>query len=533
LQQVHSRVPVSKHDLAATIGRNTVFGVIARIAQVATRLVTVPIVINHLGLGGYGIWSIIMTTGAYMRFGSVGVKSAYQKYVAEATGTGDFETTNKLLSTGCFIMFIMSVLGLIPVVFFSTGLAKASGVPKNFLHSAAASISVLALIMVFSNVGSVYEAIVMGGHRIDLARNFTTICTIVEAIAIVVLLHLGHGLLAMASVMAASEAGFVLSCYVASKKIVPQVSVKAKFISRNVVLELIRFAGSYQLVNILEVLYLAILPVTILRHFGAEASGVYALVTRLAQTALVFPDAFLLPILSGGAMIYGAGSVEQMRLLIVKSFKATLGLSLLPLSFLAIFGKTLVFAWTGQTSPSFQVALSLVCVAGLFKSFSILGLVLYRVSGRALLDNIRQAASIVILMLIVLFANRVGFQGVLAGLAVTELMGMLFMGFAITQSFHSFGAKSLVPDALRMTAATVLVLLVALAADHFIPTPPIASDRLQAIFRLTKVCLACTIVLWPAFSITGCVTRTEGRALMSAFLPPGLRPTQSGHEQVG
>ena len=87
-------------NLAASIGRNTLFGVVARATQVATRLVTVPIVIFHLGLGGYGIWSIIMTTAAYMRFGSIGVKSAFQKYVAEATGNGDFETTNKLLSTG-------------------------------------------------------------------------------------------------------------------------------------------------------------------------------------------------------------------------------------------------------------------------------------------------------------------------------------------------------------------------------------------------------------------------------------------------
>ena len=68
---------------------------------------TIPIVIAHLGLGGYGIWSIIMTTAAYMRFGSVGIKSAFQKYVAEATGNGDFETANKLLSTGCAAMLVL------------------------------------------------------------------------------------------------------------------------------------------------------------------------------------------------------------------------------------------------------------------------------------------------------------------------------------------------------------------------------------------------------------------------------------------
>src|SRR6202034_264533 len=148
--------PASVRSLAHTIGRNTVFGVIARFAQVATRLVTIPIVIAHLGLGGYGIWAIIMTTAAYMRFGSVGIKSAFQKYVAEATGNGDFETANKLLSTGCAAMLVLSVAVLIPVAWFSAALSRAAGVPSEFLHSAAESVSVLALIMVLSNLGAVF-----------------------------------------------------------------------------------------------------------------------------------------------------------------------------------------------------------------------------------------------------------------------------------------------------------------------------------------------------------------------------------------
>src|SRR5271156_2741242 len=111
--------PASARNLAHTIGRNTIFGVIARFAQVATRLVTIPIVIADLGLDGYGIWSIIMTTSAYMRFGSVGIKSAFQKYVADATGNGDFEKANRLLSTGTAVMLLISVVGTIPSFLFS------------------------------------------------------------------------------------------------------------------------------------------------------------------------------------------------------------------------------------------------------------------------------------------------------------------------------------------------------------------------------------------------------------------------------
>ena len=526
-----SSSPASARSLAHTIGRNTVFGVIARFAQVATRLVTIPIVIAHLGLGGYGIWAIIMTTAAYMRFGSVGIKSAFQKYVAEATGNGDFETANKLLSTGCAAMLGLSVAVLIPVAWFSTALARAAGVPPEFLHSAAESTSVLAVIMVLSNVGAVYEAIVMGGHRIDLARNFATFFTVSEAVAIVILLHFGCGLFGMASVMAASEVGFVLCCYVASKKILPQVRVTRSLVTSKVIPELVRFAGSYQLVNVLEVLYVSILPVAVLRVFGADSAGIYAVATRLVMSAVMLSDAFLVPILSGGAMVYASGSQEEMRRLIAKSFKITLGLCLFPLAFIAAFGPTMVFAWTGEANASLRVALWLACAAGFFQAFSVLGLVLYRVSGKALLDNIRQGLRIVCLLSIVAFARHTGFFGVLAGLAATEFTGMVFMLYAVTKTFRAFQPKSLMSDALRLTAASAIVLVAGAIATR-IPLPPISNTRWLAVLELGKVSLACLLATWPALALTKSVTGSEGQALISIVRPRQPRADQPCAESV-
>ena len=508
---------VQGRNLAHTIGRNTVFGVISRFTQVATRLVTIPIVISHLGLGGYGIWSILMTAAAYMRFGSLGVKSAFQKYVAEATGNGDFETTNKLLSTGCAAMLVLSVAVLIPVAWFSTALARAAGVPPEFLHSTAESISVLALIMVLSNVGAVYEAIVMGGHRIDLARNLTTFFTVAEAAAIVFLLHFGFGLFAMASVMAVSEVGFVLCCYFSSKRILPQIRVTRMFVTKSVIPELIRFAGSYQLVNVLEVLYGSILPIAILRVFGAESSGVYALAIRLVSSAVMLSDALLVPILSGGAMVFASGSQEEMRKLITKSFKITLGLCLFPLGFIAAFGPKMVLVWTGQANSSLPRALWMVCAAGFFQAFSILGLVLYRASGKAVLDNIRQAIRIVCLFSIAIFARRWGFENVLAGLAVTEFAGMVFMLLAVAKTFRSFRPSNLVSDARKLVAAAAMV-LAAGAIASWVPLPFILSTRLQALLELGKICLGCLLALLPALWLTKSLSGGEGKAIMNVFV---------------
>jgi O-antigen/teichoic acid export membrane protein len=234
VESENHQAPSPHAGLARSIGKNTLFGLLANLTQVGTRLITVPIVIHYLGLGGYGIWNIVMTTATYMRFGSVGVKTAFQKYVAEATGDGDYERANRLLSTGCAVMFLLSVGGLIPVALFAHQIATFAGVPPEFLESSAGAISLLALIMGMANVGAAFEATVMGGHRIDIVRKCSTILTVAEGIATVAVLRLGYGLFAMAGVMGASELIYISCCYVASRQVVPQIRVGVKFVSRNV-----------------------------------------------------------------------------------------------------------------------------------------------------------------------------------------------------------------------------------------------------------------------------------------------------------
>jgi O-antigen/teichoic acid export membrane protein len=515
-------VVASDRNLATSIGKNTFFGVIAKIAQIATRLITVPIVISHLGLGGYGIWAIIMTASAYMRFGSVGVKSAFQKYVAEATGNGDYESANRLLSTGTAAMAILSVAGLIPIAFFSRKLAHAAGVPPEFIASAAGAISMLAVVMMTANVGAAFEAIVMGAHRIDVARKFATLFSVAEAIAIVILLYSGFGLFAMAASMGVSELAFIACCYVASRKIAPQIHVKWSYVSRRALPELFRYAGSFQMVNMLEVVYGAIVPIALLRVFGADAAGVFAIAGRLLGSASMLPDALLPSILSGGAKVYASKSVAEMQRLIAKATKVTIAVTLFPISFIAVFGTLILFAWTGTKNPEYELALCLVGLFALFGSMSLLGLVLYRISGKALLDNIRQVLRIISVLAVGLFAKYLGFAGVLAGLAGAELIGMIFMGYALKATFPEFSLKTVARDFVRLTAATAII-LAAGTLSSYIPLPNLPNERLLATLRLGLACVGCLVAAWPALYVTGAITAGEKQILIGMLVPRRFR----------
>lgn len=482
----------------------------------ATRLVTVPVVVANLGLDGFGIWATITTTAAYMRFGSAGVRSAFQKYIAEATGTGDFEKANRLVSTGTLGVFLLSLGALIPTAIFARPLAVAAGVPPEFIPSAAAAVALLAVTMVFANTGAGYESVLTGGHRIDLVRKFSTVLSVLEAAATIFLVRSGYGLVGLSVVMAGSALAYFALCHRNARHVLPQIKIRLAYVDRSVAGELVRFAGSYQLVSVFEALYAAILPIAILRFHGAAAAGLYGIGFRLMGAALLPHVAFLVPILSGGSMVHGSGSAENMRLILSKSVKATLALAMFPLLFVGTFGPTILLAWTGKADPSFGMMLWLICLAGFFRSWSSLGRVLYRVSGRSLVDNIQQVIMILVLVAFVLFGRHLGLTGALTGMVAAELIGAIIMSFAVLSVFGGLLANTILKEAVRFTIA-VLVVLAAAVFVTTVPFPSMSDQRWLAVWQLGKVALTSAIVAIPALRLTGSLSKAEWRALMNVF----------------
>ena len=507
----------SSHGLAASIGKNAVFGAFSQAVYIASRFVTVPFVIAHLGLGGYGIWAIILTLAGYMRFGTAGVKSAFIKYVGEATGTGDFDKASELLSTGAVTILGISIIGLIPLAFLSRHLAHAAGVPPEFLSAAATSITLLAFTYLVSNFGAGYEAIVMGAQRIDLTRKFNTILTLGETVSILLVLHLHYGLVALSTIIASSEFLYIVCSFVASLKVLPQVKIRLSKFSRNTYRELARFAGSYQLLNLLEVGYQSIWPIILLRAFGADAAGISALALRIITATLIGMDAFCMPIYAGAAMVFATGQRERISSFVAKAFRVTLLASLPPLAFVAVVGARIIHAWTGQTGPLFAGAVVLTALTNFFRANLVLEVILYRSAGNALRDNMLHLIRIAMALLVALFAKKLGFLGVLAGMSVIEIAAVAFMFRALSAAFPEFSLRTLCKDVLKVTMATAAIVGVGVIFGR-VPLPLHLPERMALVVQLGQVALGCLLAAWPALKMTGAISNSEWRTILQAVL---------------
>ena len=130
-----------------------------------------------------------------------------------------------------------------------------------------------------------------------------------------------------------------------------------------------------------------------------------------------------------------------------------------------------------------------------------------------------------LVLIVAYFAGRLGFNGVLLGMALAEFVGVVFMVAAMSLTFHAFNLRILVQDTLRITAATALVVGAGVLAGR-IPIPWTVPDRLEALVKLGEIGLGCLIMAWPALLVTSSISSAERRSLLDAMVPGRRRILQ-------
>lgn len=106
----------------------------------------------------------------------------------------------------------------------------------------------------------------------------------------------------------------------------------------------------------------------------------------------------------------------------------------------------------------------------------------------------------------------------LLGLALAELTGVIYMFCAMTSVLSFFDPRKLIPDAMRLAAATAVMITVGVAAV-MLPTPLGTGNRAAAFIKLGEVSLACLIASWPAVALTKSISTEEQSTVLGLLIP--------------
>jgi O-antigen/teichoic acid export membrane protein len=193
-------------------------------------MVTIPIVISHIGLEQYGILAIVFLLLGYFAFLDLGLGEAVVKFVSEYHAKGNVNQINKIINSILFFYIVIGVVGVILIIFFAKFYAiKLFKISPQYEQVARLSFYLAALGFLLNLIMGVISKIPEGMQRFDITNKVIIVMgTLINFGNIIVVLR-GGELIALVIV---NLFGTILGTslyYISSKIILKNLKINFKF----------------------------------------------------------------------------------------------------------------------------------------------------------------------------------------------------------------------------------------------------------------------------------------------------------------
>ncbi len=171
-----------------------------------------PYVVRHLGNTGYGVWTLILSLTGYLGLLDLGVRGAVTRYIARFHTQADHDKAGNVASSAMIIFSSAGLLAILSSLILAVFVVGRLNIPSQYLMAARIVLLLTGLSVAVSLVNGVYGGIAVGLQRFDLTNSIEVTINVLRAAAIVVALHLGSGIVTLASI----QLGFTLARWIAN-----------------------------------------------------------------------------------------------------------------------------------------------------------------------------------------------------------------------------------------------------------------------------------------------------------------------------
>jgi O-antigen/teichoic acid export membrane protein len=310
-------------------------------------VITVPVIVHHIGVPAYGIFTLVNVLLGYVAFLDFGLTAAVVRSVAIHRGRGDDAALERSIGTALTALMGLGVAGgaviflvaplLVTSVFHVPGQLEADGI---FAFRVAAFGFACNLTLV------VFSAISQGLQRLDVFASRTVLLGTANAVAQIAAVSLGGGLRWLALVTVAltvcSFAVFVL----ATRRLLPDTSIRPR-LDGAAFRELAGF-GSMRFLNQASAQAVFQLDPVIIGAFLPIASvAFYAVPLNVTQKLMVLEDSVASAFFPAAVDLHHRGETNRLRLLYLSALKLVLVVMLF-LSLVAVgYSWAILAAWVG------------------------------------------------------------------------------------------------------------------------------------------------------------------------------------------
>jgi len=185
-----------------------------------------PVVVQYLGATGYGVWSLLAGLIGYVGLLDFGIRNAVNRYIAHHRAADAHGESSSIVSAALRLYGLLSILAILLSGVFAYLAPIVFNIPEPLVTDSRIIVVLGGLSVAVSLIGGVFGGVVSGLERFDINCYLEMFVTAVRAIAIVLALREGYGLVSLACIHLAASIVYCVLFWVAAHKLYPELSLR-------------------------------------------------------------------------------------------------------------------------------------------------------------------------------------------------------------------------------------------------------------------------------------------------------------------
>jgi O-antigen/teichoic acid export membrane protein len=387
-----------------------------------------PFVVHHLGDSAYGVWVLMVSLVSYLGFLDFGVRGAVTRYVSKFHARGDHDEASRISSSALSIFAVAGAWAIAIAVALAYSILDRFHIPPAFLSAGRLVLLLAGVNMAVTLIGGAFGGILAGLQRFDWLNAVGMAGTAARAVATVVALSAGHGLVALAWIQLFCSLGAVLASAWAGVRFYPQLRIRLGRVHKQQLALILSFSAYSFLFNLsAQIIYYAdavligaFLPVGLVTFFSIAGNLI------LYARSLVAGISYTMTPLASSLEARDKHEELQRTALDGPRYATILMLPIV-LTFL-LRGNTFIGLWMGPSyaEPSGRV-LWILSLAMVFSAGTqVASAIMFGISQHKLMVPVSIAEALCNLGLSVALVRRMGISGVAWGTTLPNLAASLF-----------------------------------------------------------------------------------------------------------
>jgi O-antigen/teichoic acid export membrane protein len=285
------------------LGRNVAANAVTAASVLLTALISVPLMLDDIGLAGYGVWTLAQTLILWTTMAEAGFGPAVQRFVAVGHGAGSLTQVRRLLWSTCLAYAVLGAAVAAACYAASSALVDLFGVPEDLHDDAILTFQIVAgvifVALLTAGVGNVQQ----GQERFGALAVSAAAGSLTFLVSVIALLAAGYGLPGIAIAAGLQQAVMLLVRVFDLRSLFGRVEL----IRGREAVELGGFSLRLQMTTLSGIVNSQTDKVIVGLVASAPVLGQLGIGTQVAEAGRLIAGAALSPIVSRLSITHGAG----------------------------------------------------------------------------------------------------------------------------------------------------------------------------------------------------------------------------------